>query len=405
MKVCLVSREFPWRRPYGGVGVYTATMARGLSRIGVETTVLTQSPDDTAREVEEDGVRIMGIPMPMLPFLPKKLARFSLVTAGQWSYRAARVFKNRLANSCDLVEGPEMGGELLGILALRRRPPVVVRAHGGAVKEMLGKDTFQWFHYPLYLRERASLRRANQVTVITEPFRSWSESVFHLDLSGVPLIPNPIDTNLFSPSRQDIEALRPRIGFVGRLNSVKGFDKMPEIVEEVLDREPDTVFSFIGANVRMSGDIPESGREYLLSRLPGRYHGNVEFLGYLCREESIRIMQGFTAMVLPSRLEAFSLVCAEAGACGCPVVGARGTGMEGIIVHGETGYLEDVNRPADFSARLVDLLRNPRRSRKMGEKARRRVVECFDLEVVARRTQKVYQQVIDRFAQEKITGP
>ena len=248
MRVCLVSREFPWRRPYGGVGVYTATMARGLSRIGVETTVLTQSPDDKAREIEEDGVRIMGIPMPRLPFLPKKLARFSVVTAGQWSYRAARVFRNRLANSCDLAEGPEMGGELLGILALRRRPPVVVRAHGGAVKEMLGKDTFRWFHYPLFLLERISLSRADQVTYIAEEFRRWAEAKFRLDLSAAVLIPNPIDTERFSPGRPRPGDSRPCILFAGRLNRVKGIDLMPEIMTRVLAEAPDTIFRFAGAN-------------------------------------------------------------------------------------------------------------------------------------------------------------
>ena len=138
--------------------------------------------------------------------------------------------------------------------------------------------------------------------------------------------------------------------------------------------------------------------------MPGylrRNHGHLDFLGVLDHGRMVQAFHDCDVVVAPSRIDNFPLVCAEAGACGRPVVGARDTGMKSIITHGETGYLEDTKRPETFASRLVELIKNPDLRRSMGNMARRRVVECFGLEVVAGRNRQVYQQVIDRFAWDK----
>ncbi len=121
----------------------------------------------------------------------------------------------------------------------------------------------------------------------------------------------------------------------------------------------------------------------------------------------------------PSRLEGFGMLQVEAGACGKPVIGIRAMGMLDTLVHGQTAFLANIAmevrlkeatvggesgyenghrvvfkspRTADYRASvhdladyLMQLMTNEALRKKMGEAARKRVVENFDYRVVAKR--------------------
>lgn len=121
----------------------------------------------------------------------------------------------------------------------------------------------------------------------------------------------------------------------------------------------------------------------------------------------------------PSRLEGFGMSQVEAGACGKPVVGIKAMGMLDTVVHGETGFLAAIAqevrlkettlgaesgyehgrrvvfktpRTADYRASvhdianyLAELMTNAELRKKMGEAARKRVMENYDYRVVAKR--------------------
>jgi glycosyltransferase involved in cell wall biosynthesis len=120
----------------------------------------------------------------------------------------------------------------------------------------------------------------------------------------------------------------------------------------------------------------------------------------------------------PSRLEGFGLTQVEAGACGKPVIGIKAMGMLDTLVHGQTAFLAEVaeevritegtsgeeeghehahrvvfGRPQtvdyrasvhDIAEYLLRLMTDENLRQRMGEAARRRVVERFDYRVVAR---------------------
>lgn len=121
----------------------------------------------------------------------------------------------------------------------------------------------------------------------------------------------------------------------------------------------------------------------------------------------------------PSRLEGFGMPQVEAGACGKPVIGINAMGMLDTLVNGETAFLANVaqkvvlnevvlgdesgyeqnrriifNEPrvVDFRASvhdianyLIDLMTDEPLRIRMGQAARKRVVEHFDYRVVAKR--------------------
>jgi glycosyltransferase involved in cell wall biosynthesis len=83
--------------------------------------------------------------------------------------------------------------------------------------------------------------------------------------------------------------------------------------------------------------------------------------------------------VVPSLWEEpFGMVAVEAMASGRPVCASRVGGLQGIVTHGETGFLFDRADGKELAAQLDKLLDNADLRTEMGEKGRRRVEEEYD---------------------------
>jgi glycosyltransferase involved in cell wall biosynthesis len=78
---------------------------------------------------------------------------------------------------------------------------------------------------------------------------------------------------------------------------------------------------------------------------------------------------------------------------GVPVVASNVGGLPEIIRHGENGLLVD-NTPPAIAAAVRKLLDDPAFARRLGDAARRTVMENFTVEHMVRRTMEVYRQVL-----------
>ena len=117
----------------------------------------------------------------------------------------------------------------------------------------------------------------------------------------------------------------------------------------------------------------------------------------------------------PSIYEPFGIINLEAMSCETPVVGSAVGGIPEIIVEGETGYLielESVSRTnfnpknpeafqKDFAAKVNLLLADENRANQMGKAGRKRVLDKFSWEAIAKTTYKYYEEVIHKFEKEK----
>ncbi len=71
-------------------------------------------------------------------------------------------------------------------------------------------------------------------------------------------------------------------------------------------------------------------------------------------------------LVAPSAEETFGQVFLEASACGTPVIGIRGSGMQEAVVDGVTGILVDECSTSAIGAAVLELYRRPRLREAMG---------------------------------------
>ena len=110
--------------------------------------------------------------------------------------------------------------------------------------------------------------------------------------------------------------------------------KFPTVLPEALLKAfPDKSFSltYVG-NGAEQGVIND-----LITKL--QLIDNVRFVGRIPREEVTRYFDASDCFIMISENEAFGLVYLEAMARGCITIGARGEGIDGVIIDGQNGFL------------------------------------------------------------------
>ena len=103
-------------------------------------------------------------------------------------------------------------------------------------------------------------------------------------------------------------------------------------------------------------------------------------------------MRPATIFALPSRYEGLGCVYLEAMSAGRPAIGCLGQGIDEVIESGVNGCLIKPDALQELSETLTGLLRHPETRRKMGDAARRTILQSYTLEEQAARLIRVYQE-------------
>ena len=247
--------------------------------------------------------------------------------------------------------------------------------------------------------ERTAIETADAVIAVSGAMREDILSCYPaLDPAKVHIVHNGIDTTLYRPDhgtdvldRIGLDRDRPFILFVGRITRQKG---VPHLLRAVRDIDPAAqVVLCAGAP-----DTPEIDREFrdLYQELSSVREGVHWIPQMLPRPEVIQLLTHAAVFVCPSVYEPLGIVNLEAMACGTPVVASRVGGIPEVVDDGKTGLLVTVDE--DFEpnlARALDaVIGDPETARRMGEAGRERAVGEFGWDTVARRTVRLYEEIL-----------
>jgi starch synthase len=247
--------------------------------------------------------------------------------------------------------------------------------------------------------ERTAIESADAVIAVSGAMREDILGCYpELDPAKVHIVHNGIDTTLYRPdhgtdvlSRIGLDTGRPYLLFVGRITRQKG---VPHLLRAVRDIDPGVqVVLCAGAP-----DTPEIDREFRelyeeLSRVRDHVHWIPQMLP---RPDVIQLLTHAAAFVCPSVYEPLGIVNLEAMACGTPVVASRVGGIPEVVDDGRTGVLVTVDDDFEASlARALDsVVGDPEAARRMGEAGRERAVVEFGWDAVARRTVRLYEEIL-----------
>jgi glycosyltransferase involved in cell wall biosynthesis len=150
-----------------------------------------------------------------------------------------------------------------------------------------------------------------------------AEALAKITGDGLPaIVPNVVDTGFFRPPpRPPVDPVE--VLCVAMLNKNKGIDVLLEAVS-LLRRQGCAV------RLRVIGEGPERAFLEVRSAQLG-LERDIVFAGAATRTEVREAMWNARVFVLPSRVETFGLVLAEAMACGLPVVATRSGGPESFL--------------------------------------------------------------------------
>ncbi|QOV33895.1 glycogen synthase [Streptomyces ferrugineus] len=247
--------------------------------------------------------------------------------------------------------------------------------------------------------ERTAIESADAVIAVSGAMREDILGCYpSLDPARVHVVHNGIDTALYRPdhrtdvlARFGLDADRPYVLFVGRITRQKG---VPHLLRAVRDIDPAAqVVLCAGAP-----DTPEIDQEFRdlyqeLSRIREGVHWIPQMLP---RPEVIQLLTHAAVFVCPSVYEPLGIVNLEAMACGTPVVASQVGGIPEVVDDGKTGLLVPLDD--DFEpglARALDsVIGDPETARRMGEAGRERAVGEFGWDAVARRTVRLYREIL-----------
>ena len=284
--------------------------------------------------------------------------------------------------------------------------PDVIQAHGGeplkyVVASTGGRgrrvayrrigDSAQFRDSPVRERFFASLlRRTACVVAVAEVLREELVRRYRLDPAHVVTIPNGVDVSSVKPRRSRDE-VRAELGLGSETSVVVSlgaltWEKDPlghvDVVARAAEARP-IMHAFVGDGALRS----QLGRA--ISRRSPNYLPRL--LG--SRDDVGDLLAAADALLLASRTEGMPASVIEAGLAGLPVVGYALSGVPEVVVNGVTGRLE---RPGDgdaLSRALVEVLEDPQAGRTMGFRARERCRALFDMEVIAPRYMRLYEEM------------
>jgi glycosyltransferase involved in cell wall biosynthesis len=200
-----------------------------------------------------------------------------------------------------------------------------------------------------------------------------------------------IDLRRFSPRWRDAE-LRARVG---------ADDDTPVLLMvSRLVKEKD-----LADLVRADQILRQGGRRYRLVLVgDGPMRAELErelpeahFAGHQSGEQLARWYASGDVFVFPSTTETFGNVILEAQASGIPAVVVDRGGPADLVEAGETGLIARANDPADFAARVAELLDAPELRRRMGLRAREAAAHN-DWDSINGRLLESYRAVVANYA-------
>ena len=174
--------------------------------------------------------------------------------------------------------------------------------------------------------------------------------------------------------------------FVGRLAGVKGISVLFEALELLLPHFPDLRLTLIGDGA----ERPDLEREAQTRGLGGV----VIFAGYRSQAEVAEALQDADMLVLPSFAEGVPVVLMEAMAAGLPVITSRVAGIPELVEDDVSGLLVPPGDTDALAGAINELLTNPARCARMGERGRAKVVSEFNLDYEAAWLGKLFQAYI-----------
>jgi MMP alpha-(1->4)-mannosyltransferase len=395
----------------GGQGVYTRELAKELTELGHEITVLSGPPYPDLVHPEQllevPGLDLYRASNPFRVPWPHEirtaidLGELAIMGAAGYpepwgfSMRARRLLRGRRADF-DLVHDNQcLGTGLLGmlrdgwpVLATLHHPITVDRdldlAHAGNPWRRL--NLRRWYGFLGMQMEVA--RQIPRILTVSESSRGDIVEQMGVPAERLHVVPVGMNPEVFGP-RPAVTRVRGRLMTTASADMpLKGLAPLLEALAKVRTEREDAHLVVIGK------PKPKSRIPRLIDRLG--LGDAVEFVKGVSTERIVELYAEAEVACVPSLYEGFSLPAVEAMACGVPVVGTNGGAVAEVIgSDGETGLIVPAGDVDVLAQALLRALGDAGLRARLGAAGRRRALDNFTWRRTAEATAEHYHALLD----------
>ncbi len=391
----------PGKLDAGGMNVYVQEVSRELGKRGMTVDVFTRWTDPQTPQIVEfdDHARVIH-----LPAGPVKRIHKSQVFQHLPEFICnLRHFKEENDLHYRLVHSHYwLSGWVAGLLRQRWDIPHVAMFHTlGALKNNARpeeKESTQRIE-----TERRIIATADVIIASSEDERRNMVSLYGANPGKIRVIPCGVDLTKFRP--MDRRQAKERVGldgkrvllFCGRIEPLKGLDLLFEAMAGLRTQFSDLHLLVLGEDASQVGEL----------RRLKRYAGElgildaVSFVGTVEHDALPAYYNAADVCVVPSHYESFSMVAAEALACGTPVVASQVGGLQSLVIDHENGLLVPTRSSQAFSETIGTILKDDGLRNRLARTARRSV-QRLGWSAVGQEVLSVYDELADACASREL---
>lgn len=308
-----------------------------------------------------------------------------------------RMFRFLKAGKFDIVHVSTPKAALLGSIAGKAAGARVIFVYRRCVYELMSGFK-RWLFRE---NDRITCTFSDLVLPISNQIRTFLLEERVSPMSKIRMIgsgsSNGIDVNRFNPrnvtaaqtaelrASLSISPDAPILLFLGRVSGEKGVDLLPELLERVRHRHPETVMIVAGPEDKR--DPPsERTREIFAT------HEAIRRIGYVADPSPFFALCDL--FVFPSYFEGFGNVLLEAAAHERVAIGFDVPGVQEAIAHRESGILVASGDVAAMSEEAIALFADPEALHAMALRARARVENQFSNEVIWAELDRTFRDLV-----------
>jgi len=409
--------HFSWEYPpviYGGLGTFATEITQKQSYFGNDITVFSLNENNSIETYERwNGIDVYRPKTLDLTDSYRFFASYELKGWGpnfkffadviSYNTMSASQLVNNIVRkqkkSFDIIDGHDWLGIIGGMIAKKElKIPLIFHVHSTEVGRSVGRGS-----HVIKDIEFEGGQVADGIITVSYAMKDELEK---LGFPGekIRVCWNGVDPSKYDPNKiSDIEKKKIRhdynikddedmVFFVGRLVTVKGVNNLILSIPHVLKDFPKTKFVILGVG-DMIWDLKKTSENLGIQN-------NVIFRNEFVSEiERIMHYAASDVVVLPSIYEPFGIVCTESMSMAKPtVVGATGTNgfREQIIPSGDKqcGIHINPHKPEDIAWGIIEILKLDDKGKHMGINARKRVIENFSWDIIAKKTIDIYKEFI-----------
>ena len=176
----------------------------------------------------------------------------------------------------------------------------------------------------------------------------------------------------------------PVIGVIGRLVWQKGFDYFIDTIPDLLKKFKGARFLIVGEG-ELEEELKRKGKRLELE-------DKLFFTGF--RSDIKDVLASIDIFVMPSLLEGLPMILLEAMAMGKPIVATDIDGINEVLEDGKTGLLVPPKDTKALMDSIIDLLVHSDKAHQMGINARMVVEERFGVDIMVKKVEEVYEELL-----------